>query len=95
MEFECQAMFSKQLPPKTFVAARYALTCCADDIQVIGHLCSYSQKVVIENESWIKLKAVVRYVRFRGSPDEQVILDFISYEPIPQKTYEEGLLILK
>lgn len=95
VEFECQAMFSKQLPPKTFVAARYAMTCCADDIQIIGHLCSYAGKVVIQNESWIKLRAVVHYVKFRGAPDEQLVLDLLDYEIIKQKGYEEGLLMLK
>ncbi|MBR6737955.1 MAG: hypothetical protein IKL82_06350 [Clostridia bacterium] len=95
VEFECQAFFSRKLPPKTFVAGRLAMTCCADDIELLGHLASYSQKISILNESWVKVKAVIHYTKFRGAPNEQVILDVISVTPTPAKSQEEGLLILK
>ena len=91
----CQAFFSKKLPPKTFVAGRFAMTCCADDIQLLGHLASYSGKVSILNESWVKVKAVIHYTTFRGSPEKQIILDVLSVEPTTQLSYEEGLLTLK
>ena len=94
VEFECMATFARSLPPKSFVAGRMAMTCCADDIQLIGHLCAYKGDLHLKNKTWIKLKAAIHYMKFRGSEEEQIILDALEITPIPDKNDEEALLRL-
>ena len=94
VEFECMATFSRSLPPKSFVAGRMAMTCCADDIQLIGHLCAYKGDLHLKNKTWVKLKAAIHYMKFRGSDEEQIILDAIEITEIPPKSDDEALLKL-
>lgn len=94
IEFECMALFSQELPPNTFFAARPALTCCMDDIQTVGHLCALNQGDKVQPERWIKLKARVHYMKFNGTQGEQVLLEYISSEELPLPPFEEQLVKL-
>ncbi len=93
VKFECMALFSNELPPKTFVAGRGALTCCIDDIQTIGHLCAYTEKDVINNESWIELTAKVHYMDFQG--ETRLVLEYIESKELPMPPPEQQLVNLK
>ena len=95
VEFDCMAVFDRKLPPKSFVAGRLAMTCCADDIQLIGHLCSYKGDVKLKNKSWIRLKAVVHYMKFRGSSDEQLVFEALDITEIETPSEEKALLTLR
>lgn len=94
VEFDCMAVFSRSLPPKSFVAGRMAMTCCADDIQLIGHLCAYKGDLHLKNKSWIRLRAVIHYMKFRGSEEEQIILDAINITEIAPPSEDDALLKL-
>lgn len=95
VEFDCMAVFDRKLPPKTFIAGRMAMTCCADDIQLIGHLCNYKGDLKLKNKSWIHLKATVRYMNFRGERKEQIIFEAIDITEIEAPDAEEALLELR
>ncbi len=90
VRFECMALFSNELPPKTFVAGRGALTCCMDDIQTIGHLCAYTDKDKIKRESWIMLTARVHYMDFQG--ETRIVLEYLDSQELPKPTFEEQLV---
>lgn len=94
IEFECMALFADELPPSTFFAARPALTCCMDDIQTIGHLCALNQGDSVENQTWIKLRARVHYIKFNGTQGEQVLLEYLSSEVLPLPPLEDQLVKL-
>lgn len=94
IEFDCMAVFSPKLPPKSFVAGRLAMTCCANDIQFIGHLCAHIRGGKIKNRSWIHLRAKIHYMKFGGNQEEQLVLEEISYEPIPEPKEEDRILNL-
>lgn len=94
VEFDCMAVFSKKLPPKTFIAGRLAMMCCADDIQLIGHLCAYNGDINLKNESWVHVKTIVHYMKFRQSKEEQVILQLIECKPISTPPEDEILVTL-
>ncbi len=91
VKFECMALFSKELPPKTFVAGRGALTCCVDDIQTIGHLCAYETEKP-KNESWISLTAKVHYMNFQN--ERRIVLEYIESKELPMPAPEEQLVSL-
>ena len=85
VEFNCMTMISKQLPKNTFVAGRLAMTCCANDIQLIGHLCSYSaeQAKYIENKGWAHIKAKVHYLDV-GEDEPQLVFELLDIKKIPE-----------
>lgn len=94
IEFDCMAVFDRKLPPKSFVAGRLAMTCCENDIQLIGHLCAYTKDVNLKNKSWIHLKAIVHYMKFRGSKEEQLVFQAVEITEIPTPNEEDCLVTL-
>lgn len=48
----------ENLPKKTYVFGRFAMTCCADDIGGIGFICRYQDKFPKEKE-WFYLTATI------------------------------------
>ncbi len=94
VEFDCMAVFDRKLPKKSFIAGRLAMTCCVDDIQLIGHLVAYKGDVTLKNKSWIHLKAAVHYMKLKGSPEEQVVFDALEITPIETPDEESALLTL-
>lgn len=45
----------------TFVPGRFAMTCCADDIQFIGMKAKYAKSKDIPHKSWVNIAAEVKY----------------------------------
>ncbi len=43
-----------------FVPGRFAMTCCADDIQFIGMKCKYDQAATLPHRSWAYVTATIR-----------------------------------
>ncbi len=95
VEFDCMAVFDRKLPKKSFIAGRLAMTCCIDDIQLIGHLVAYKQDINLKNKSWIHLKAAIHYMKFKGNKDEQVVFDALEITPIETPDDERALLTLR
>lgn len=77
----CKVAVDRGFPPNTFVAGREAMTCCAADIQFIGHLCAYENKFKVKNGSWIKLTARVHYIEVPGMEEEQIIFEAVDIKP--------------
>lgn len=94
VEFEGVALFSEKLPPNSFYIARPSLTCCMDDIQALGHLCSCESGDYIKPDSWIKLTAVIHYLEFKNTQGKQVVLEYLSSEELPTPPFEEQLVKL-
>ena len=84
VEFNCMAVISNKLPPNTFVAGRLAMTCCADDIQLVGHLCASEHPIKIKNKQWIHLRARVHYMYEYEGSEPEIILELLRYEEIDE-----------
>ncbi len=50
---------SPKLPKNNFIAGRFCMTCCANDINYIGFLCSSENDVKLKNKGWYKVTAKV------------------------------------
>ncbi len=62
VKFKAQFYVDHTLPKNTFVPGRFVMTCCAEDIQFLGHDCRYDRKRLPYNvKDWIKVKAKVKY----------------------------------
>jgi hypothetical protein len=84
VEFNCMAVLSDRLPPNTFVAGRLAMTCCADDIQLVGHLCASQNPIKLKNKQWIHLRARIHYMREYPNSQPEIILELLRYEEIEE-----------
>ncbi|MGN1042507.1 MAG: GTP-binding protein [Christensenellales bacterium] len=94
VETVCQAAISRGFPPNTFVAGRQAMTCCAADIQFIGHLCAYDNRFKVKNKSWIYLTARIHYIEVPGIPEEQIVLEAMDIQPVAPPPEEEQVISL-
>ncbi len=56
VKIKAQAFTVDDLPPRTYLVGRYAMTCCAADVGGIGFICRYAQKRPKEAE-WITVTA--------------------------------------
>ena len=77
----------EDLPRKTYVFGRYAMTCCADDIGGIGFICRYKDKFPKEKE-WFYLNAKIEAAYSEIHGRAAVILVEESREPA-EKPEEE------
>ena len=69
-----------------FIAGRFAMVCCADDISFIAFYCVMDQAAdIIEEEGWADIKAVVRTEydeEFHGDAPILYITEFQPCEPL-------------
>ncbi len=84
VEFNCMTVLSKNLPPKSFVAGRLAMTCCVNDIQLIGHLCAYQGDFTVKDREWIHLRCRIHALKESEDDEPQVILEYLSSYPISE-----------
>lgn len=84
VEFNCMTVLSSKLPENTFVAGRLAMTCCANDIQLIGHLCSSDKPLKLKNKGWVHLRARIHYLSENEQDEPQIILEYLKSEPIAE-----------
>lgn len=83
VEFSGTILKSRKLPKDHFIVGRYAMTCCANDVQFYGHLCSSSMNLKLKNKGWIHLTAKLTYVYSEEYEEDEVVL-----EPIKIKTIQ-------
>lgn len=60
MIFKGQVYRNRTFPSDTFVPARAAMTCCADDIAKIGFICHYKESSSLETNDWVMVRAKVK-----------------------------------
>ncbi len=61
VRFRARAMKSKKKDADYFVPGRKAMTCCADDTQMIGYLCRTPQAPALKHGQWVQVTAKVAY----------------------------------
>lgn len=61
IDFNAMAVTSKKLPKNSFIAARLTITCCSNDIQILGHLCMNTTMTKIRDRSWYHIVAKMKY----------------------------------
>ncbi len=74
-----QAFKVNDLPKRSYLAGRYAMTCCAADVGGIGFICRYLKKRPVE-DSWVKLVAVCRAEYSPVHGRDAIVLDEVECE---------------
>lgn len=72
--FNGMVTISKKLPKGTFIVGRYAMTCCADDVQLYGHLCLSDLGKKVKNKAWVRVVATVDFEYSEEYQEEECVL---------------------
>lgn len=74
VEFNAMAVLSNKLPKNSFIAARWAITCCEDDKQLVGHICETSTLLPISDRAWYRIVAEINYRFSEEYKEEETVL---------------------
>lgn len=85
VEYDIMVVLSDKLPKGTFIAGRMIMNCCANDIQLYGFLAKSNMGIKLKDRSFIHLKAKISYEWTEEYQEEELMLDPISIEEIPNK----------
>ncbi|UNC93108.1 TIGR03943 family putative permease subunit [Candidatus Contubernalis alkaliaceticus] len=69
-----------------FVVARLAMVCCAADMQVIGLLVRDEEDLHLEQDTWVKVKGILKKDEFMG--DTLPIVELVSVEEVEKPQWE-------
>ena len=58
--FKALTARSPRLPKGCFVGGRFAMACCAEDLQYVGFMCRWDHADTIKNKGWYMVTAEVR-----------------------------------
>ncbi len=69
---------NRELPRDSFVAGRFAMTCCAEDIAFIGMIANYEFADRLKTRDWVQVTAKVRKKYERLYQGEGAVLDIVD-----------------
>ena len=82
VEYDIMVFLSEKLPPNTFIAGRYIMNCCADDIQLFGFFVDSNLGLDLKDRQWIHIKAKVSFEWSEQYNEEELVLKPISINSI-------------
>lgn len=82
VEYDIQVILSDKLPPNTFIAGRFIMNCCANDMQLYGFLVKDNLGIDLVDRQWIHLKAKIAYEWSEEYNEEELMLYPISIDTI-------------
>ena len=74
LDFDCVAVKSKILAKNQFIAGRFIMNCCANDIQLYGFLVDGDLGLKIKDRATMHIKAKVSYVWSDEYQEEELVL---------------------
>lgn len=81
VKFKARAMKSKKKDSKFFVPGRQAMTCCAEDVQVLGYLCKSDAAPTLKHGQWVCVTAEIKYESVKFYQGKGPVLYASSVEP--------------
>mgnify|MGYP003013946175 CR=1 FL=1 len=80
--FNGMVVTSRKLDKGTFIVGRNAMTCCAADVQLYGHLCKGDLGKKLKNKNWIRIVARIEFEYSDEYQEEEGVLYPESIEVI-------------
>lgn len=81
VEFKAIVYKGRDIPKGYIILGRFAMTCCADDIQYVGIASRYAEAEKYKSRDWVNVKAKVTKEYNRLYEEEGPVLEVISLEP--------------
>lgn len=80
IRFTAMVLIPDDFPKGCFVPGRMAMTCCADDMALLGYACKYEGADRLKQRDWVKVTAVVKKEYWEDYKGEGPILYAESVE---------------
>lgn len=89
VRFKGMAYREKNFPAGYFVPGRFAMTCCAEDMQFMGYLCKSKAAEKLRRDTWVEVTAVLHRENMAAYGGEAPVLYAKKIEPAqkPEKEY--------
>ena len=84
VEYDIMVVLSDKLPVGTFIAGRFIMNCCADDVQLFGFLANNTLGITLKDRQWIHMVAKISYEWSEEYNEEELVLDPISIDLIKE-----------
>ena len=78
VELNAMVVLSKQLPKDTFIAGRFAMTCCSNDIQLYGHLCYNNASFKLKDRMWVHIVGELKEEHNDEYDEDEIVIYPIS-----------------
>lgn len=92
LKFKILAAKGTKMPKNSFVGGRFAMTCCAEDMQYVGFMFRWDNADEIKNKSWYTVTAEVKAVRDKMFDGELGPIFFVSNVQPTIKPIEETVM---
>ena len=80
---------SPKFPKGSFVGGRFAMTCCAEDIQYVGFMCKWKSADSVKNKGWYMITAKVKEERDKMFGGESGPMRYVTEVKPAEKPQEE------
>ena len=74
VEINAMVVLSKSLPKGTFIAGRFCMTCCSNDIQLYGHLCYNNAPFKIKDRMWVHIIGELREEHNDEYDEDEIVI---------------------
>ena len=89
IRFKALTARSPRLPKGSFVGGRFAMTCCAEDIQYVGFMCKWKSADSVKNKGWYMITAKVKEERDKMFGGESGPMLYVTEVKPAEKPQEE------
>lgn len=79
VKFKARALSRKKIPAGCIVVGRHIMTCCVEDIQFAGLICTDAPVEEIEDDCWIELTAKIHFKFHIAYKNKGPVLTYISH----------------
>ena len=89
IRFKALVASSPRFPRGSFVGGRFAMACCAEDIQYVGFMCRWKRADSVKNKGWYMITAEVKAERDKMFGGETGPMLYVTEVKPAEKPQEE------
>lgn len=75
------------LKENEFIIGRFMMVCCAADMQIAGITCDNNNLQSYDNDTWVKIKGIIKKDTREGEVDPVIVLEHIEKDMSPDTSY--------
>ena len=88
VDFYAHVVKSDKIPKNAFIAGRFIMNCCANDIQLFGFFCDNDLGMSIKDRQSVRIQAKISYEYSKEYEEEELVMHPIKITPLGYKLDE-------
>ena len=87
VRFLAQVAQSPRVPKGAFASGRFVMTCCVEDITIVGLVCKYEKAASLKNRDWVTVTARVKieYAAIYGGKGPVLVAETVEPAAKPEQ----------